>query len=296
MGDAGPSARSQGPKWSQMDKKQYFGKLLTMMVGMRTVLFPLQVVKTRLQFQNKADAQYSGTLDAIKKIARREGLNGFFKGYPISMLSLPAGFIYLTSLELSWQFLPSSLPPSLKDSLSGVAACAASQLWMVPVDVVSQHQQVNTKKLKTSEQVRQTTSLARTIFRNGGITGFYRGFWISLFTFGPQSAIFWGTFGRARRSLDFIPNQNLQVSLSAATASVFTNLITTPLDTVRARYQLSEGKTTSIQVFKELWKSERIAGLYKGYFARTLYGLLNSSPIVMGYFWIRRTSQKESFS
>jgi len=118
MGDAGPSARSQGPKWSQMDKKQYFGKLLTMMVGMRTVLFPLQVVKTRLQFQNKADAQYSGTLDAIKKIARREGLNGFFKGYPISMLSLPAGFIYLTSLELSWQFLPSSLPPSLKDSLS----------------------------------------------------------------------------------------------------------------------------------------------------------------------------------
>lgn len=28
------------------------------------------------QFQNKADAQYSGTYDAIKKIARREGLNG----------------------------------------------------------------------------------------------------------------------------------------------------------------------------------------------------------------------------
>ena len=30
----------------------------------------------RSQFQNKANAQYSGTYDAIKKIARREGLNG----------------------------------------------------------------------------------------------------------------------------------------------------------------------------------------------------------------------------
>ena len=165
MGDAGQSRPNQ-PKWSQMDKKQYFGKLLTMMVGMRTVLFPLQVVKTRLQvmkkwsfwivlnrffqFQNKADAQYSGTYDCIKKIARREGfqgknlilfirkeplfimktsvksVSGFFKGYPISMLSLPAGFIYLTSLELSWQFLPSSLPASVKDSLSVKASFATS--------------------------------------------------------------------------------------------------------------------------------------------------------------------------
>ena len=67
--------------------------------------------------------------------------------------------------------------------------------------------------------MRQTASLAKSIFRNGGVTGFYRGFWISLFTFGPQSAIFWGTFGKARRTYEFIPNQNLQVSLSAATAS-----------------------------------------------------------------------------
>ena len=27
----------------------------------------------------------------------------------------------------------------------GVCACAASQMWMVPIDVLSQHQQINTK-------------------------------------------------------------------------------------------------------------------------------------------------------
>jgi len=269
--------------------------MCTMMVGMRTVLFPLQVVKTRLQFQNKADRQYSGMFDAAKKIVRQEGYSGFFKGYPISMMSLPAGFIYLTTLELSWQFLPSNLPQICRDSLSGVIACAASQMWMVPIDVVSQHQQINSsERFSVAAQLDQTRQLVRRIAAKEGLVGFYRGFWISLCTFGPQSAIFWSLFGKTKSSLDHLQNENLQVCLSAATSSVFTNLLTTPLDTVRARYQLNPEGTSTKQTFLDLWHSEKIPGLYKGYFARTLYGLLNSGPILMGYFWIRRSSQKQS--
>lgn len=284
-------------KWADMDKTQYFGKMFTMMVTMRTCLFPLQVVKTRLQFQNKADRQYSGILDAAKKIARSEGYMGFFKGYPISMLSLPAGFIYLTSLELSWQFLPDKMPKSVRDSASGVCACAASQMWMVPIDVLSQHQQINTKdKFSARDQVSQTKTLASKIYSREGVKGFYRGFWISLFTFGPQSAIFWGLFGSCQSKLKestITKNENLHVCISAATASVLTNLLTTPLDTVRARFQLNKHRMSTKETFLKLYNSEGIPGLYKGYFARTLYGLLNSSPILMGYFWIRRSSQRK---
>ena len=59
------------------------------------------MVKTRLQFQNKSDSgQYKGIIDAVRKIRSSEGFFGFFKGYPISLLSLPAGFVYLTTLEV----------------------------------------------------------------------------------------------------------------------------------------------------------------------------------------------------
>jgi len=281
-------------KWADMNKLQYFAKMGTMMVSMRTFLFPLQVVKTRLQFQNKADRQYRGMVDAMCKIAKSEGMTGFFKGYPTSMLSLPAGFMYLTTLELSWQFLPGKMNPLLRDSASGVIACAASQMWMVPIDVVSQHQQVNTKDhFSVRGQLTQTKTLASQIFKREGLNGFYRGFWISILTFGPQSAIFWGAYGRTKQKMDQLLTQypNLQVCISAATASVITNLITTPLDTVRARYQLNIERTSVKDTFLKLLRSEGVPGLYKGYFARTLYGLLNSGPIVLGYMWIRRSSQ-----
>jgi len=286
---------NSGVKWGEIDKTQYFAKMFGMMVGMRTCLFPLQVIKTRLQFQNKATKQYNGMFDAFKKIAKTEGVSGFFKGYPISMLTLPSAFIYMTALEISWQFLPNNLPPLARDSMSGVCACAASQMWMVPIDVVSQHQQVNTQsQFSARDQLRQTRDLAKNIFAKEGIIGFYRGFWISLATFGPQSAIFWSLFGHVKTaSSKRVKNENLQVCISAASASVFTNLATTPLDTVRARFQLNQSPTTSRETFLKLWRSEGVRGLYKGYFARTLYGLLNSGPILMGYFWIRRSSAKK---
>ena len=102
----------------------------------------------------------------------------------------------------------------------GVIACAASQMWMVPIDVVSQHQQINSaERFSVAAQLDQTRQLVRRIAVNEGIVGFYRGFWISLCTFGPQSAIFWSLFGKTKSSLDHSQNENLQVCLSAATSS-----------------------------------------------------------------------------
>ena len=43
-------------------------------------------------------------------------------------------------------------------------------MWMVPIDVVSQHQQVNTQsQFSARDQLRQTRDLARNIFAKEGI-------------------------------------------------------------------------------------------------------------------------------
>ena len=45
-------------------------------------------------------------------------------------------------------------------------------MWMVPIDVVSQHQQVNTQsQFSARDQLRQTRDLARNIFAKEGIIG-----------------------------------------------------------------------------------------------------------------------------
>lgn len=45
----------------------------------RTILYPLLVVKTRLQVQ-KQTTVYTGSLDAFKKIYKNEGLRGLYRG------------------------------------------------------------------------------------------------------------------------------------------------------------------------------------------------------------------------
>lgn len=266
-----------------------------MVMGARTALFPLQVIKTRMQYQNQKTAEYKGVLDAFRKIFRNEGLGGFFKGYPASLVSLPATMLYLTTLEVSWEMLPKNLP--LKEMASGLLACTASQLWFVPCDIISQHQQINSKKEKASQQLRNTFTLAKSIYKTQGVLGFYRGFNLSMITYGPQSSIFWHLFGETKSRLatnSYInDHQHVHIGVSAATSSVLTNMVMTPLDTIRARYQLNPDRSSIKHVIHELYNNEGLFGFYKGYTARTTYGLLNTAPLLILFFHFRRTSLKQ---
>ena len=61
-----------------------------------------------------------------------------------------------------------------------------------------------------------------------------------------------------------IGHNKLYLGLSAAISSVLTNVFMTPLDTIRARYQLSTKKLSVKDVIKELWSNEGYKGFYKG--------------------------------
>ena len=64
----------------------------------KLVVFPLDVVKRRMQAQTQrrdarygeARAPYTGTLDALRSIAREEGAQGLFKGLAPSLLKAGA--------------------------------------------------------------------------------------------------------------------------------------------------------------------------------------------------------------
>ena len=61
------------------------------------------------------------------------------------------------------------------------------------------------------------------------------------------------------------------LGLSAAISSVLTNVFMTPLDTIRARYQLSTKKLSVADVIKELWSNEGYKGFYKGSISNALF-------------------------
>lgn len=68
-----------------MDQTKYYPLALLSGTTIRTVLYPVSLVKTRLQIQNKKTL-YNGTWDAFKKISHLEGIQGLYRGYLVSCL------------------------------------------------------------------------------------------------------------------------------------------------------------------------------------------------------------------
>lgn len=61
-----------------LDKKKFFPLSIVSSFTVRTTLYPLTLVKTRLQIQ-KGTEVYRGTWDAFQKIVKYEGARGLYK-------------------------------------------------------------------------------------------------------------------------------------------------------------------------------------------------------------------------
>ncbi len=77
-------------EWDHMDKPKYY--ILGSFAGLATriVIYPFNLIKTRLYLQAK-NSLYNGTWDAMMKIIRHEGARALYRGF------LPYSFGILTS-------------------------------------------------------------------------------------------------------------------------------------------------------------------------------------------------------
>jgi len=127
-----------------------------------TLVYPLDLIKTRLQVQvkrspnsndaNPADGEhYDGALDALQKVFAEEGLAGLYAGIGGSLLGVAStNFAYfywytvVRSLYMANRTLQAS--PSTPVELSlGALAGALAQLFTIPVAVVTTRQQTMSK-------------------------------------------------------------------------------------------------------------------------------------------------------
>lgn len=87
--------------WDELDKPTYFVLGPTMFLGVRALVYPSNLVKTRLQVQSKKHPLYRGTFDAFHKIARQEGMRGLYKGFGASTANVLTGNLYISVYELA---------------------------------------------------------------------------------------------------------------------------------------------------------------------------------------------------
>lgn len=68
------------------------------MFAIRSFLYPLTLVRTRLQAQSSGEL-YRGTFHAFRTIARYEGASALYKGFVVNSFHLFPHVLYITSYE-----------------------------------------------------------------------------------------------------------------------------------------------------------------------------------------------------
>nr|XP_019706612.2 cleavage stimulation factor subunit 50 [Elaeis guineensis] len=315
--DSGEIARPKVPafdrteiNWDKLDKTKLYVVGAGLFTGVTVALYPISVIKTRMQVASK-DAAQKNAFAAIRNILKVDGIPGLYRGFGTVITgAVPARIVFLTSLEttkvaslkLVEPFkLSEPVQAAIANGIAGMAASLCSQAVFVPIDVVSQRLMV--QGYSGYAKYNGGLDVARKILKSDGVRGLYRGFGLSVMTYSPSSAVWWASYGSSQRIIwrllghgnetETVPSQWKIMCVQATggvVAGAVASCITTPLDTIKTRLQVSDSKQrqTARQVVKRLIVEDGWKGFYRGlgprFFSMSAWG----TTMIVAYEYLSR--------
>ncbi|ORE01404.1 mitochondrial carrier [Rhizopus microsporus var. microsporus] len=252
----------------------------------RIVTHPVDTIKTRLQIINTTTK-----MPSIFNVAFP--LTTLYRGLPVSMLfSVPALSVYLSCYEWSKQTLNTTYKLSRDTVMSHLlSACAAEVVagaLFTPMEVMK-------NRLQT-QQKDSTITLAKTIAKTEGFRGFFRGYWMGMAVFVPHSMIYFVTYESMKQWMN---QSHFQTYMLCSTVAGVTSIaVSTPLDTIKTRWQVSAAdqgqhfRQGPIAIAKNMIKQEGRVALTRGLLARIACGI-PSTTISMTIFEVLKDSREK---
>lgn len=160
---------------------------------------------------------------------------------------------------------------------------------------------------ETGSGFRAARHVVLTLYREGGLLAFYRGYAASVLNFVPNSALWWSFYDRycdtfVPRTRSWLgdtfgwqhvpqtPIKCVCASLAGASAALFTNV----LDCIRVRMQVQH--TRFVPTVRQLYLEEGLRMFAKGLSARLLYSSAYSFVVILGYEPIKKLCLKPQFA
>jgi hypothetical protein len=251
------------------------------------------------KYNAKNELKYKNTLDVLKKIYAKKGVLGWYHGLFSSIFGTAvqnfAYFYWYTIVKRVYhQIYKTAKPTTAMELFLGALAAAISQMFTMPIGVLTTQQQ-------TSKEHKSLIQLTRDIIEHDGIPGLWKGLKVSL-VLCINPSITYGSYERLRQI--FFPNKEYlgpmdSFSLGVLAKSMAT-VTTQPLIVSKAMLQKKkhikkQGEKASDndeedddvhfdsfpEALAHLWKTEQFKGLYKGIAPQLLKGVFVQGLLFM---------------
>ncbi|OBT78408.1 hypothetical protein VF21_02174 [Pseudogymnoascus sp. 05NY08] len=266
------------------------------------LVYPLDIVKTRIQVQVKRKAtdappsasdpvHYDSTWDAITKIVDADGYPGLYAGIQGALIGVAStNFAYFYWYSVVRTLYMSSrkgtaAPGTLVELSLGAVAGSVAQIFTIPVAVVTTRQQTQSK----GEQKGMIDTGREVINSEDGWTGLWRGLKASLVLV-VNPAITYGAYQRLKDVM-YPGKANLrpmEAFLLGAMSKSLATIATQPLIVAKVGLQSKpppsrQGKPfkSFVEVMEFIVKNEGLLGLFKGIGPQITKGLLVQGLLMM---------------
>lgn len=253
-----------------------------------TLVYPLDLSKTLVQTQVKVNdkLKYKNSLDVLRQIYKKKGILGWYHGLLSSIFGSAvqnfAYFYWYTIVKrVHHRIYKTAKASTGVELLLGALAAAISQLFTMPIGVLTTQQQ-------TSKEKKNLFTLAKEIIEDDGITGLWKGLKVSL-VLCVNPSITYGTYERLRQI--FFPEKQFLAPLESFTMGVISKSLATvatqPLIVSKAMLQKKKNAKSGVhfdsfpQAIAHLWQTEKIKGLYKGVQPQLIKGVFVQGLLFM---------------
>lgn len=256
---------------------------------------PLDTCKAKLQ----AEVSFKGFRDVIVKTLKNDGIRGFYQGIgPVIVGGIPGVCVYIGSYEYCKAYLDNEKSldkyPFAVYFSSGMTAEIVCCSIFVPVDVIKERLQVQSKEFKDRRFYNGSYDAFTKICKEEGLRGLYKGYGATVFSYGPFSALYFLFYEESKKKLfkhrygeeKKYEQLSLQDNLiCSAVSGSLASFLTNPLDLAKLRFQIqrdiknSEPNSVSlktrysglIDALIKINKAEGLTGLFRGAMARVLF-------------------------
>lgn len=251
----------------------------------------MDVAKTRKQAESNSSALETNVLSICRDIFKKEGLSGLFVGLKVkashTVVSSFTFFYWFSFLKTTFEKRFGRLSASSSLLLNAIAG-AINMSMTLPLELLTTRQQTQKK-----DQKRSLLVLAREIYQQRGLVGFWKGYIASLVLV-SNPAINFTVFDRLKLNLQLIQRKQqsgnrlksismVQAFLLGAIAKAIATIITYPIIRAKILMQASkESKSQSmVQVLRRIGESDGMSGYYKGCDAQLFNTVLKSALLLM---------------